>query len=73
MDMSAPRAVYQELSKGHCYTIYQDPPSGQYYLKIDEIICSESGKIFRGQISEVFEKLEALKERQKTPGRFPNH
>jgi hypothetical protein len=71
--MSPPRAIYQELSKGHCYTIYQDPPSGKYYLMVDESICTESGETFRGEISQVFEKLKVLKKMPQKPGRFPRH
>ena len=68
--MSPPRPVYQELSKGHCYTIYQDLPSGKYCLMVDENICTESGETFRGGISQVFEKLKVLKKMPQKPGRF---
>lgn len=61
--MFTPRAVFQELCRGHCFTIYQDPPSGQYYLMIDEVIYTESGETFKGDIPAVFSKLTDLKER----------
>ena len=69
--MFTPRAVFQELVKGHCYTIYQDPPTGRCYLKIDMAIYSESGTIFKSEISTVFQKLAVLKGQQTTPGKYP--
>jgi hypothetical protein len=62
--MFTPRAVFQELVKGYCYTIYQDPPTGQFYLMIDMDVYTESGKIFKGDIEVVFRKLDGLKKRQ---------
>lgn len=64
--MFTPRAVFQELCRGHCYTIYQDPPTGQYYLMIDEVIYTESGETFKGDIPVVFTKLTDLKGRLDT-------
>lgn len=61
--MFAPRAVFQELFKGHCYTIYQDPPTGKYYLKVDCVSYVESGKVFKGEIADLFLKLKIVKER----------
>ncbi len=61
--MFTPRAVFQELCRGHCYTIYQDPPTGKYFLMIDESIYTESGETFKGDIPAVFTKLTDLKER----------
>jgi hypothetical protein len=61
--MYTPRAVFQELCRGHCYTIYQDPPTGQYYLMIDEVIYTESGETFKADIPAVFSKLTDLKTR----------
>jgi cation transport regulator ChaC len=61
--MFTPRAVFQELCKGHCYTIYQDPPTGQYYLMIDEVVYTESGETFKADIPAVFSKLTNLKQR----------
>lgn len=61
--MFTPRAVFQELCRGHCYTIYQDPPTGKFYLMIDEVIYTELGETFKGDISTVFNKLTDLKER----------